>query len=593
MLFRSKNCTVTLGNGGGTFGIYQSVRTDAGQPDPAFVSLLMGNLTITGGAGDDEVILSGYENDGDTSMLDIEGNLTVNLLGTTADGANVLRLDHVEIEGNMIYTGGAGADEIYLEREIWVCRNMTLNMGAGENLFDATVNHDETCVGGNFIYNGGAGTDTLLADGMLEFERNATFNLAGGDNVINFTCFGNDDVMWVGGNLLIKSNGGDDQVAFSGGEGLGVEGNATFALGGGENSLAIVGLSDGLWVMGNFVYTGGAGIDEITIDTTFGVFKNATFTLAGGDNIISITRGDEDDELIFVGGNLLITANGGNDQVTFSGGDGSEIRGNVTFTMGAGDNELLVESSDSFSVVGNLTYNSGAGADNVRFENCELEIIGNVTINVGAGANTVILTSIGEETMYVLGNFAFTGGAGDDLFLVEGESWIKGNLQVKAGNGDNRMETTGEFGVEGKFSYDGGTGIDLLDLKSLCIIGDTTIKTLDGDDVVAIYGDTSLRKLIIDTGNGNDKVFLGDDADQNGGWDQVIAKGPVAVALGGGDDELTLGYASGGEPTLLLLDESVKFDGGTNATANGDTLNVEDVFLAFMPITINWETVNV
>ena len=155
------------------------------------------------------------------------------------------------------------------------------------------------------------------------------------------------------------------------------------------------------------------------------------------------------------------------------------------------------------------------------------------------------------------------------------------------------METTGEFGVEGKFSYDGGTGIDLLDLKSLCIIGDTTIKTLDGDDVVAIYGDTSLRKLIIDTGNGNDKVFLGDDADQNGGWDQVIAKGPVAVALGGGDDELTLGYASGGEPTLLLLDESVKFDGGTNATANGDTLNVEDVFLAFMPITINWETVNV
>ena len=94
----ARNATISLGNGGGTLLVTHSVRQDAGNPAPLFGSWFMGNLTIKGGAGNDVVGLIGIPGADNLRPLDIEGHLSVSLLGSQAGGENGFWLSNVTVQ---------------------------------------------------------------------------------------------------------------------------------------------------------------------------------------------------------------------------------------------------------------------------------------------------------------------------------------------------------------------------------------------------------------------------------------------------------------------------------------------------------------
>ena len=88
------------------------------------------------------------------------------------------------------------------------------------------------------------------------------------------------------------------------------------------------------------------------------------------------------------------------------------------------------------------------------------------------------------------------------------------------------------------------------------------------------YGSSLLNSLVLDTGKGNDKVYLGDDAARTGGWAPSVCFGNVEVGLGSGDDELYIGYLSvDGTASLVLLGDRITLDGGAGGN---DTLTIGD-----------------
>ena len=523
-----------------------------------------GNLIIRANGGDDQVTFNGGEG------VAVVGDTTI-ALGAGDNTLSVLNSSGMAVMGSLLYTGGIGVDTIIIQEFLGVGRNATFNLGAGNNVFSVATVVDDDDDNGNGDGDGDGNGDIIGGDDdLVELFQIAQFNQPG-------------ELMFIGGNLLINALGGNDQVVFNGGESINVVGNATFNLAAGDNELSILNSTEGMNVLGNLVYTGGVGVDTVVITEPLRVSNNATFNLGAGDNVLSVTRDDAEAELMFVGGNLLVTALGGDDRVTFSDGDGTEVRGNATFNLGAGDNVLLLNAPGGFKVVGNMAYTGGAGSDELRVVDSNLDVRGNLLVNAGAGNNTLSFVNPGNEVLSVGGNMTYTGGADNDTLFFNGGSSIIGNVQVRNGNGGNAMTTTSPFAVSGAFTYDGGSGVDRLELRSASIMGDTTIRTQAGDDVVAIFDNSMLRRVTVDSGAGNDRLFFGDDAAQTGGWDPTFISGPMTVNAGAGDDTLTLGYEAD-DPTLVVLGEPVRLNGGTG----NDTLVIEDVLFAFTPLVLNW-----
>lgn len=626
-----RNCSVTMG-GGGTVTLREDTHQDGGFPAPSFTTWVGGNLSILGGAGNDVVRLTSAVADW---TLDVEGNLVVSLKGAAEGGANELHLDNVEVMGGLTCTGGAGDDNVYINGEVDVDLSATFNLMGGANMLQI-ASDGQLWVGRDLTYTGGAGTDSVTG-GQVGVDRSATLNLGEGQNTVSLQS-GGDELLDVGRNLAISGGAGNDSVRFFGSAGeCDIGGSATFKLGNGSNSLTCDGGADGFWTGGGFTYTGGTGVDSLTWnEACLVVSRDLTLNLGGGNNAVNINPNSPGDSPgLGVFGSLNCKTGGGDDSLTFAGQGMFLVSGNATFDLGAGVNSLVlggvtgfdvwgnlayigglgedtldVQSGDvtvggsasfrpmdgtnkfsfcadekEFEVAGDLTYVGGAGADELRGAGWA-RIFGDATVRLGDGTNVVNFTNntTYDEPLGVGGDLSITGGAGDDS-LTFSDSWVDGDCVLTLGNGTNNLILRSDIG--GKMTYAGGTGEDNLYLRRLYVLGPTQIRTGDHADTVAMYDDTSLSRLDLDTGAGNDDVFLGDDALRTGGWGFSSIKDTVTVRTGSGDDRLFVGFAGGGL-SMLLVGEAVLLDGGAGTN---DVLTFGDVLAVFVPTLLNWEPV--
>ena len=508
----AKDCTITLGDGTNTVLIREDTTVGTRQQgeDSTFGSLFGGNLTITGGRGDDDITIRC--NEADTAVA---GDLTVKLYGSVTLASNTLMVSDVDVGGSLLYVGGSGGDDVIFGGNVYVARDASLDMKGGPNLFNST---DVTLVvGQDLTYKGGAGVDTLLGVGADVFVgRDLTIRGEGGADAVTAA----DGDLWVGRNATVNLGRGDDSLVLSDGV---VDGNAAFNLGAGNDIVVFAGSGTFLF-LGGFTVLGAAGFDIVqSEDVHLVVNRDATLDLGAGAGVLDL-NGEVD-----VAGGLTYTGGSGNDALTLAGG--SWVGGNAQFQVGGGDN--------LFNVPGDLG---------------------------------------------VVGGFAYTGGSGIDTLVFDGDGWVGGDVRINAGSGDNELDITAGLIVDGGFAYFGGRGTDTLALTGLGIIGQTRINTGGGDDVVSIYDDSLLNGLTVNTGRGDDLMYLGDNPDREGGWDYSAVGGTLRVSMDGGDDLLFLGWMDTGESTLLL--ESSVLNGGSGI----DFVTFGDVFQAFQPLLLNWET---
>lgn len=430
--------------------------TEEGEPVPLY------GITVTGGAGDDRIIIQGYVSDaaldggsGDDLISVIEYQPGMSGIAHGGDGND--RIFGIEGDGgagndylggggsggdgdDVIFGedmsggyGGAGSDIMF---DLW-----TADGGAGDDLVfggeEVWGGDGSDFIGGYYAW-GGAGNDMMMT----------AFGDGGAGRDVWFGLYPDLNIGYDGDKIVL-----DDQyrlvAAFTGAEG-------EFVLT--ANGIDIDEDGDGVadW---DYYHPGLAASDFLAL----GFFGEA---LEDADDVISGTSAAE----FFYGG-------GGDDDV--SGGGGND------FVFGGfGDDVLSGNSGDDLLVghAGNDRLYGGSGAD-------ELD---------GGDGDDTLSGSTGDDYAY--------GGAGNDLIAGgDGNDWLLGEL------GNDRIN-----GGLGDDSLSGGEGDDVLRGED----GADTIAGDAGNDW--IYGGAGKDQL--SGGSGADRfVFAANDSKAGGSFRDVIS----------------------------------------------------------------------
>jgi Ca2+-binding RTX toxin-like protein len=353
----------------------------------------------------------------------------------------------------------------------------------------------------------------------------------------------------------------------------------------------------------SFVVSGGTITTNMGIFARFGAFDLGT---GGGNDTIAIDSWA-----------MTINTRSGNDTVTLTGSNGSQIftgDGADIIHAGSGDDQIapdgvdpVVSLPDAYAdfvdagagndvvMVGpNDTAIGGAGNDTLHLflqlstvgVNIDLglllaggtvqngtgtisgfEVMG--SLNLGSGNDTVVL---GDAPNAQWTN-ALAGNGGDDT-LTGGAA----NNSLLGGNGDDAL-----YGLAGNDSMSGGLGNDFLDGGdgNDQLYGDDDPIQTGADEILGGAGDDHIESFggndILDGGIGNDTILAwgGDDQIEGGAGDDYINGGGDFDTVNGGDGNDTI--LAGGQFATPGAGQHDNINGGAgndtvtlNAAANGD-----------------------
>ena len=179
-----------------------------------------------------------------------------------------------------------------------------------------------------------------------------------------------------------------------------------------------------------------------------------------------------------------------------------------------------------------------------------------------AGDVAVSLLSIGTDVVVIEGDGASNG--------VEVSTLEEGKFQIRG------IETGGE-----QTTINGGH-------EAVVIDGDKLVMRLgDGDDVVNVPKLQLLGSVSVDTGNGDDKVQIGSQADEDSS--DVLISAALDILLGDGHDEATvadtgagsLRVLGGAENDEIQLSGVASFATNIQGQSGNDTIRSERVSSVF------------
>jgi len=269
---------------------------------------VQGGLTVTTGAGDDDVAIE--------SNVTVTGTFSI-ALGNGFNSVLTTDLETLTV-GHFAYRGGTGADEVSLGgAEMAATGNVGFNGGAGGNFLDL-YQTTSLLIGGALTYTGGAHSDDLFLDGAdVAIGGRVTFNGSHGTNSFGF-------------NAELGSAG---SVVYNGGSG---------------NDIADIGQVDGLstliTVRGSVGIRTGAGSSDVTVRNAFiygnlNVTSNATF---GSIDTVQILESD-------VLANTYLNLTGWADADVFV--RDSIFDGAFTVATGGGDDYVLLDTDTDVSSI--------------------------------------------------------------------------------------------------------------------------------------------------------------------------------------------------------------------------------------------------
>jgi hypothetical protein len=292
---------------------------------------------------------------------------------------------------------------------------------------------------------------------------------------------GDISVQVSGGNLIIKGDNGD-------------------------NDIAIVQTA-----AGEFTITGNDG-EQFKV--------NGAAAVAGPVNVTGVTK------------DIKIDLKKGDDSVALTGlGVGTVLAKNVQVNTGAGADVVLVSSGDLSGKLQIDTHASDKPTDNDDVDIVDLTVARNVSVNTGKGDDDVLLSGgsvagsvfiktghdndevIVENAQQVTGKLYINTGdgkGGGDIVRIRGASVVSGNLNIHTGKGDDLVEIDEATGA--KVTIDLGAGNDTLNIAavSAVTVDQALISLGKGDDNVVLgVGTLALlgpNKSRVKGGLGNDTI---------------------------------------------------------------------------------------
>ena len=300
-----------------------------------------------------------------------------------------------------------------------------------------------------------------------------------------------------------------------------------------------------------------------------------------------------DDGLLIVGGNVSVVSGSGRDVNTIFGGD-ARVGGAITVRNSDGDSDTTVGGAYRLSVGGPTRITSGVGGDTVSLGTGGVAgtspavHLGPVRVSNGDGGSN---TQVRGGRLAVHGSVGITAGAGVDTAIVATEAdsgLIAGGVTIAVGAGDTQFVSVGaatgqSLTIGGPLGIrtDNPVGFNSVDLTGVEVLGGTTIVTGAGADEVRVAGSTFGGSFALDTGAGDDTVWL----EWNGGATSFW--GPVRVNAGDGNDRVwVLGGGTGGQAVFA---GSSTWDGG----AGTDVINVRPpgtLYVGPQPVVSGFET---
>ena len=556
----NSNLTVTGRGSDALANIQRASLTGGGGNDTLDASSFSGQVTLSGGAGDD--FLRGSK--GNDSLDGAGGNDT---LGATGDTNMTLTATSL--------VGGAGIVGTDLFSGIEFA---SLVGGAGANVLDASAfTGPVTLMGlaGNDTLSGGPQSDSL--DGGANTDL-ASYNVGN----INITLTGNSIqgqgndtltsiesffIQGGPGNNIFDASSFNGAVALSGGGGndlligsgfadtlLGQAGNDTLIGNGGADSLDGGTETDAIAATGdqNYTLTGSLLTGSASGNSTLVGIEQAVITGGVSSNLFNVTAftgtvtlsGDAGDDTFSLG------SGGGSVDGGLGAGDLVNMLANGTLTLT--DTTLTGNGSYALSNIERFSLTGGIGADNFNASGYS----GNVTLSGMAGNDTLVGGSGSDCILGGNNDDSLSGGPGantidggpgaNDRWLESGDFNITlvplgllgeqddsvTNVEIASITGGSGDNTFNLGGFSGQATVDGGAGNDLLS---------------GGNGSDSLFGNTGNDTLVGNAAN--------DTLDGGDGTDQLYASGDLNFTLSDARLDGT-GPGGTGTDTLIAIEEA-------------------------------------
>lgn len=550
------NISINTGNATTADNVSFGQTTFVGNPDTVWgASAVSQSVSITSGNGADTISVNALT----------APSLTINA-GSGTDAFNIATTDDLTINGNVsIDTGdGGGLMSVGLNNHTTIIDgSFTITGGSGND----TTNINQTTVGnvaGNLSINLGAGDDTVnLAQGVacnvlhgslyIDLGDSSQF---GGSNLHT----GNNGVMTVSNNVVVRVTGGDSFLAF---DNL-VATNLDIQSGTDQNSDTII-------VKGN--YTGSVTIDSgdasnagDNFGITANIAKNLTVLGIGGPKNFGLqgtTAGNTSivfgngPNTIRVGTSTAVTTG----SLSIKGGTAGDLIqvSRLTSTglyidSDAGVDNVEIGTNGAVSATNGFTLTLGGGGDTARINSLSAAYL---SLEGAEGDNTMTIGDLNAANSTISGLVTVHGGAGNDTLNID--RLVSGNDVIfSLGNGANALNfgLNGIQSSSGSFVISGGTGVDTIKLKQVYMVGNLVVNGGAGDDDINIDGSSAQGVIGISAGDGNDKVTL----------NAVTSLSDLSVSLGEGNNTLA------GTGLNIVKEASVSAGNGNDAISFGNAI---------------------
>lgn len=355
-----------------------------------FHGTVKGINVALGATGDDKV----------TVDLDPAYNLSGNVSISTGLGDDLIDVHSGSIRGNLTIAAKGAAD-------------VTLG-GAASDLFVRGI-VSSTTAGGNFILGDTAKTGTLNVNGASDTVLGGT--VAGTATLTakvgNSSYFvGSASGATIGGSLKITGVVGNEDVFIGNAQ---VRGALTIGLGAGNNQVELTtaatirGIAGITATLGNdTVLFSGAGPD---------IHGRTTVSLGEGTNVFDAGSG-------ILSAGLAYTGGSGVDTVTL--GAGLTMFGDVAITAGNGANTVKIA---TFSSLTKFTFTGGLNVDTITLASVGAGFV-NGSLSMGDGADLITVLGTGD----FFNTFKSDGGLASDTITIDAailaDGWLRTNIEV-------------------------------------------------------------------------------------------------------------------------------------------------------------------
>jgi hypothetical protein len=564
------------------------------------------------------------------------------------DGANNFTVSGAAtIGGTLTVTGGSGNDVLILSPSLLRVGTATLSLGDGSN--SLSVNGPDAAFTGLLSLTTATGDDTFsVTSTRALFTKGIQYFAGSGVNVMSVTGhsftsgaitteYGDHSAgqsvvsiapfyQSVTGSIKITTAAGDDLVTLN--SASAAYPAVTVATGDGVN---VFNIGSGIGTMGAVSYTGGAGEDTVTMsngDVTLASLKivlgegGNAFTNGGQQTVITgtttLTGGGEVDSVNFTpnvltfGKKATFTMNGGADTITintvgiFTAGSTvaatfgahaagtstfnvfatrADVKGLVSATFVDGTNTMSV-SANGGSYTGGVKMTGGAGVDNLGVGmSGGNSVLGPITFAGGEGANTAGINVAGGK----IGAILLTGGSAVDIADIVTVHTTIASVKAETGAGADRLTINGGpsstiTGALTAIAKNTASEAYTFSVFGLTVKGATSVTTGDGADIISGNTNASsfLGALTIKTGSGADLISFA-----RIGNGPSLFRSAVNIVMGDGDDSLEIG--SNGFVYGRFF-SSVKIDGGIGTdTARVSTPNFSNIYPLGQPVIVGVE----